>query len=353
MLSPLQKLLKSYPQLDEHLTRREMFGNEAIAILPAGLVKVASGAAKLWCVARSLDHPDNRGNGCGIVSLTLDELAGWLGRSTRTVWRYLQEALKAGFIHRHWWKDDRLYIEYVGLKPLAKRWGLKTIGAVGMFRLTDIRHAKAKAAEIAAEDLQRQSFHLMKESYGKYAKGAKSAAELLALNTSSARVSGGVLLARGHRLAYFSPHWRPFGGSQATISDRLGVSPRTVQYRLCNTWRESRGLEPINKVQTAHQVHEECPKAFLRDFMRCEENSHKKYVFLGARLFKIGCNLYSTSVLLRGYRYRKAEYRQTYYNAPASVAVENDLAGDTTRDYIVCDSGFKEVSELLISPKKG
>jgi len=348
VLSPLAKLLKSTPQLMEHFMRRERFGDELIAILPAGLVQVAPGAAKLWCVARSLDHPENRGNGCGIVGATLEEFSNWLNRSTRTVWRYLQEALKMGFIHRHWWEGDRLKIEYVGLKPLCKKWGLKSIGAVGMFPLKDIQHAKAKAAEIQAEDLQRQSDYKRKEQWGKYAKGAKSGAELLSNSSSSARVSGDELIARGKRLLYLAPHWRPFGGSQKTIADRLGVSVRTVQNRLSNPWREARGLELIDKAQSAHQVFEECPKSFLKDFMSLEEKSEQKYVFLGKRLFQVGCNLYSTTVLLRNYRYRKAEYRTeqaAYYKPTADVDVFKSAPPDTTLDYRVCDSGFKNLLE--------
>jgi len=345
LLSPLAKLLKSTPQLMEHFMRREMFGDELIAILPAGLVQVAPGAAKLWCVARSLDHPENRGNGCGIVGATLEEFSNWLGRSTRTVWRYLQEALKMGFIHRHWWEGDRLKIEYVGLKPLCKKWGLKSIGAVGMFPLKDIQHAKAKAAEIQAEDLQRQSDYKRKEEWGKYAKGAKSAAELLSGDSSSsARVSGGERVTRGHRLLYLAPHWRPFGGSQKTISDRIGVSVRTVQNRLSNSWRASRGLEPIDKAQTAHQVFEEMPLELLRHFIAKEE-TEGRYVFLGRRCFKVGCNLYRTSVLLRNHRYRKAEYK-AYYNSTAEVDVFKSAPLDTTLDYKVCDSGFKNLLEL-------
>jgi hypothetical protein len=379
MLSPLQKLIRSFPGVRENYLRREMFGNELVAILPAGLVQVAPGAAKLWCVARSLDHPDNGGNGCGIIGATLEEFANWLKRSTRTVWRYLQEAERKGFIHRHWWDEDRLMIEYVGLKPLAKKWGLQSIGAVGMFPLHDIQHARAKAAEIQAEDLQRQSDYKRKEAFGKYAKGAKSAAELLSDSSSSARVSGGERIARGNRLLYLAPHWRPFGGSQKTIGDRIGVSTRTVQNRLSNSWRGERGLELINKAQSAHQVFEEVPAAFLRDYMKyAEESPEQRYVFLGRRVFKVGCNLYSTSVLLRNYRYRKAEYKneispfqrmlgskrspksrytaskeysknvlQTSENQPVfSIA-----PGDTTLDYMVSDSEFKNFLDFMNSLK--
>ena len=257
------------PGLNECWERKKRFGNDAVAILPAEFVQASAQAARLWCVARSLDHPDNRMDGCGITRTSLNELAEWLQRSTRTVWRYLQEAKKLGFIHRHWWVGDKLNIEYCSMKRIAKKLGLKAIGAVGMFPLKDIQHARAKAAEIQAEGLQRQSDYKKKEEWGRFARGQASASELLARTSSSARVTGGdAFIARGKRLLYLGPHWRPFGGSQATIAQRLGVSVRTVQNRLNNSWREQRGLEPIEKAQTARQVYEECPKPFLLDLRR-------------------------------------------------------------------------------------
>jgi predicted transcriptional regulator len=214
------------------------------------------------------------------------------------------------------------------------------LGAIGEIPLEELQHAKTYATDIQAEQLQAQSFHKMKEEFGRYAKGAKRAAELLSIKSPSDRVSGGVLIARGRRLIYLAPHWRPFGASQQGIADRLGVSVKTVQNRLSNAWRRERGIEVIEKAQSAQQVFEECPKQFLQDFMRDEENATQKYVFLGKRLFRRGCNLYDTGANLRSFRRRKAEY-QTYYK----TSVENLAPGDTTADYMVCDSGFKNFLE--------
>lgn len=289
----------------------QKFGAVQVAILPAAVVQPASRAARLWCLVRSLDHPDNGGTGSGLVNISLDELGQWLNRSERSVWRYINDALSKGYLHSCHCKHGQLRIEYRGLRSLCKHLNLSHLGAIGVFPLEEIEHAKAHATDIQAEKLQAQSFHQMKKEYGKYARGAKQAADLLSDATSSARVPGGVRITRGKRLLYLAPHWRPFGGSQRIIADRLGVSVRTIQYRLCNAWRKERGITEIDKAQSAHQVFEECPKSFLENFMALEEGASQRYVFLHSRLFRIGCNLYDTGVLLRCQRYREAEYRES------------------------------------------
>jgi hypothetical protein len=296
--------------LAEYLNRQERFGKDPVAILPAAIVQHASRAARLWCVVRSLDNPLNGGDGSGLVKISITELCQWLKRSERSIWRYIKEALNKKYLHSCRCEYGELWIEYRGLRSLAKHLGLEGLGAIGIFRLDEIQHAKARATDIQAEKLQAQSDHKRKEQWGKYARGAKTAAELLESASSSARVPGGEAIARGKRLIYLEPHWRPFGGSQQGIADRLGVSVRTVQYRLDNSWRKSRGLAPIDKAQSAHQVFEEYPKEFLQDFVRLEESRRERYVFLGKRLFYVSCNLYYTGVLTRGQRYRQSEYRR-------------------------------------------
>jgi len=293
------------------------------AILPAAIVQSASRAARLWVLVRSLDHPDNGGTGSGYVEVSIAELCKYLNRSERSVWRYLREARSKGFLHRCDCEYGLLKIEYVGLSRLAKHLGLESLGAIDDIPLEDLQHAKTLAADIQTEALQAQSFHNMKEEFGKYAEGALKARELLAIRSPSAGGSGGVLVARGKRLLYLAPHWRGFGASQEGIAKRLGCSVRTVQYRLSNDWRRARGISTIEKRQTAHQVFEECPKEFLASFMALEEGATQKYIFLGRRLFKRGCNLYDCGAALRSFRFRKKEYRQrttsevNFHAAPA------------------------------------
>lgn len=320
--------------------RVERWGNTPLAILPANFVQPAGRAARLWCLVRSLDNPINGGDGSGLVRISIAELCRWLNRSERSVWRYLKDAEAKGYVYPCRWEDGKLIIEYVGLKNLAKHLDRPVLGAIGVFPLEEIEHAKARAADIVAEKLQAQSAYKRDQEWGKFAKGARSAAELLAMKTSSAKVPGEVVIARGNRLLYLEPHWRPFGGSQGTIADRLEVSTRTIQYRLSNHWRASRDIPLVEKAQTAHQVFEECPKDFLQAFMRLEEGATQKYVWMGRRLFRRGTNLYDTGVLLRPQRYRQAEY---------SVLQKESLAGDVTA---VLQAGCNSVLKELENPKE-
>lgn len=307
--------------------------------MPAGIVQVASRAARLWCVIRSIDHPDNGGTGSGLVEISLAELCRWLNRSERSVWRYLKDAIAKKYLHSCHCEYGQLRIEYRGLKSLCKILGLAHMGAIGEFPLENIEHAKAHATDIQAEKLQAQSFHQMKKEFHKFAKGARQASALLMRSTSSAKVPGDVVIARGERLLYLGPHWRPFGGSQQGIANRLGVSLRTVQYRLSHSWREDRGIPALAKAQTARQILEEASKEFAQNFYQLDWNSEQKYVFLGARLFQVGCNLYDTGVTLRSQRRQRAEY---------SVLQKSSVAADVT----VCSiDGFAAPEKRAELPK--
>lgn len=305
-----------------------------IAILPAAIVQPASRAARLWCLVRSLDHPENGGTGGGLVEISIDELCKGLNRSERSVWRYLRDSLAKGYLHSCHCEYGQLRIAYRGLKSLCKLLGLAHMGAIGQFPLEQLEHAKAHATDIQAEKLQAQSFHQMKKEYKKFATGARQASDLLLQSTSSAKVPGDVVIARGERLLYLAPHWRPFGASQQGMADRLGVSLRTVQYRLSHSWREERGIPAISKAQSAHQILEDASKEFAQNFYRLDWNAEQKYVFLGSRLFEVGCNLYDTGIILRHQRRRQAEY---------SVLQKSEFASDVT----VCSTNeFPESEEI-------
>ncbi len=284
---------------------------------------------KIWCVARSLDNPANGGTGGGLIRISLAELGQWLQRSERSVWRYLRCAKSLGFFYRAECVNGQLTLEYAGLKRLAKKFGLKDLGAVGEFPLREINQAAAYATDIAAEHLQAQSFYKMQEEWGKYAKGAKRAADLLE-EASSARMPGGVVLTKGSRLLYLSPHWRPFGGSQQTLSDRLGISVRTVQYRLSRGWRAERKISPIFKLQAAHEVFEDYPPEYHQVLIKkAGEGLKERLVRLGRKLFKVGCNLYESKVLLRSMRFRKWDYSESQTGILQDTTFEERVPGTT------------------------
>jgi hypothetical protein len=182
------------------------------------------------------------------------------------------------------------------------------LGAIGEFPLSELQHARAYAADITAERRQAQSMHQMRREHKQASKGAKKANELLA-SSPSAKVPGGDIIAKGNRLLYLGPSCLPFGTSLEGIARELGCSTRTAQYRLSNAWREERGITPIEKRQGAYQILEDCPKEFFNE-IRALEDKPWQYVQLGRRVFKLHTNLYASSVLLRGARYRQSEYKR-------------------------------------------
>lgn len=280
--------------------------NNAIGILPVEFVQPASRAARLWCLVRSHDHPDNGGQGSGLLSIDMCELIVCLNRSGRSVYRYLKAAKQQGFLHWYRVEGERVTLKYCSLERVARRLELKTIGAVVSFPLDQIQHAKAIAAEGQAEALQAQSWHQKQKEWGKYAKGQPKASEILT-ESASAKVAG-VLVARGKRLAYLGPNWRRFGGSQRTIADRLGVSIRTIQNRLSHSWREERGMNPLAKAQTAYQVFEDYDLGMIKALYSLTEDANQKWIRLGRRLFERGTNIYQTQCRLRSFKCRKAFY---------------------------------------------
>lgn len=254
---------------------------------------------------RSIDHPVNGGWGLGKVELLFSELEEGLRRSERSVYRYLKDALTKGFIHSYRVRCGVVKIRYCSLERVASRLGLERIGAVASFPLEDIEFAKVRCTEAQALSLQNQSWHEMRKEWGKFAVQTQRPEKLL----TSDKVAGGPTFGRGKRLIYLRSRQRAFGGSQDAIADRLGVSLRTVQYRLSDQWRESRGLNRANKAQAAREICEEYPLEMLKDFYDFCPNRKAKLVFMGRRLFEVSTNLYYfEDVSLRSQRYRKSKF---------------------------------------------
>lgn len=277
-------------------------------ILPVEFVQPASRAAKLWCYARSLDHPDNGGMGSGLISFELCDLIIALNRSGRSCYRYLKAAKDKGFIHWYRVEGERITLKYCSLERVAKKLELKTLGPVVNFPLSELPHAKAIATEGMAESLQAQSYYKMRTQWGRFAKNQPKADRLL--SSPASEKLAGVLLGRGKRLLYLAPHWRRFGGSQQTIADRLGVSKRTIQNRLSHSWRHERGMVPIDKAQTAYQVYSDYDPALWKELYKFTPKANERWIKLGRRLFERGTNLYRTQCELRSQKCRKALFRE-------------------------------------------
>lgn len=306
-------------------------GNDT-AILPVGFVQVASRAARLWAYVRSVDHPENGGWGTGVVEILFSELQRALNRSERSVYRYLADAKSKGFIHSYRVRHDWVRVRYCSLERIASRLGLERLGLIACFPLNDMEFAKVRCTEAQAVSLQNQSWHEMRKDWRKLAADTNRPEKILSSDT----VAGGALIARGKRLVYLRSRQRPFGGSQREIAARLGVSERTVQYRLSTPWREARWLEPINKAQTAYQICEDYPLEMKKDVYRFCDDAAAKLVLMGRNLFRVGTNLYSIpEVRIRTQKYRKARYLRKLGVVAVTKATrkENERRGESTRRF--------------------
>ena len=288
-----------------------------------------AGGCKLWCLVRSYDNPINGGSGRGIVNLDLDLVARLFDVSYRTIFRYLRSGKQRGFF-RYWrCKSNLLTVIYSSPTSIALNHQLEQLGAVVEADASRIGQIKTLSVEGAIEQKQAQSYTAHRKEWGKFAKGAATAGHLLSHTCNkSVRV-----LARGKRLLYLAPDWRPFGASQIGIAADLGISPRTVQYHTCKSWREVREIPELEKAQAAHQINEDMPKAFNKLLYDSHPEKRGKWVFLGSRMFEVRSNLYSCPMYLRPYRYRKAFYRDVDY--PLEFHPEEDLKEyqRVTKDY--------------------
>lgn len=292
------------------------------AILPVGFIQQASRAARLWCYARSIDHPTNGGEGRGVVEVLFSELQSALNRSERSIYRYLRDARDKGYIHSYRVKRDWVRIRYCALERIASRLGMEELGVIATFPLVDIEFSKIRCTEAQALSLQNQSWHEMRKEWGRLGRDTAKPTKIL----TSDKAAGGAVIARGKRLVYLRSHQRKFGGSQQTIANRLGISLRTVQYRLSATWREARGLEIADKAQAARQVCEEYPLEMLRDFYDFTPEASAKLVFMGKRLFEVGTNIYQfPAVELRSQKYRKSRYLRKIGVIPVAFATSTEI----------------------------
>jgi hypothetical protein len=299
---------------------------------------------------RSWDNPINGGTGKGVTEFHIEEIAIGLNRSIRTAYRYIKAALAAKFLHSvEAIGDGFLRIKYCSLERIARQLGWPDIGAIAHFKLEDIHLAKVRATEAVAESLIIASRRQMEKQFKNEAEDEPSAFELLSHGSVQAR---GIVVRRGKRLLYLGPRWHPFGASQKSIGDYLERSERTIQRRFSDEWRKERGIAPLNKAQTAHQIFENLPKEQLKEFVKIakdDETCANRLVFLGRKLFLVRTNLYLfPEVELRGQRYRRHAYIRTT-KALKKVRVQN--VAPQTRGLGICSDykgNTREPEENLV-----
>lgn len=192
---------------------------------------------RLWYVFRAFDSP-----GRGYVEIPSSEFRGLLNVSKSRFYQWLRAGQEAGGFRK--WRIRRgiLKLWLGSLSKVCQTLGLRNWGAVATVPLFDIltrAGLKAAAAGIQAQQIQHKSHVAAKLSLRSRERKFHKLAEVDQIlgwgqESSQNPVGGQVpfLLHVGPSKAFVSKGFIPFGGSQETIAEYLGVSSRTVRRHL-------------------------------------------------------------------------------------------------------------------------
>ena len=162
------------------------------------------------------------------------------------------------------------------------------------------------------------------------------------------------IIGRVGRFLLVTDFFLDFGASQAGIGGKVGRSDRTVRRHFSTKYRETStpalsqrgGLEPIGKCQLAQRL----GKAELEEFHWAEFDALHgsrdsgarrrlgRYLRIGGRLFRLGCNLYDLAPSRRWKAMRRRVRKRT--NLVGADLLPNDLLlrKEPRRDLMGCKS---------------
>ena len=303
-------------------------------IVSSSLADSMGSLAKLYYLVRMLDQ-----QGSGWVTLHPDYAAHVLGVQPSTIRKNISLAKLRGYFYNVIWNRDKrsFSIRYKSDVKIAQQIGLENLGALVRVALYELPLLKFVATEAHAELMQNASiYHAKQELKRLKRRGPRKYANLrvqsiedifrLKLMTptrqypdkesrSALRDKVGVPVPqenpcaeqveyRSERYLFVRQNFRLIGASQEGIGKSLGRSSRTVQRRLSNSYRKSRSLPKINKLQIAQNTGEgDRDWKAIRSFYHSEMDTqgveyaqrrfnHKKQTYMA------GCNLYYLNVEL-------------------------------------------------------
>jgi len=186
----------------------------------------------LWYVCRALDISST-----GYVELPLSFVRELLGVADSTVYRWLKDSKQVGACRTYRIRKAVLCIWLGGLQKLCKILGLSNWGAVATVPLVAVNEKiKALATGITTQDLQAKSRYAASSDLKKRERAFldnSSADTILGLGGQSSQVptQGQVpfVVWVGEKRAFVSKSFVPYGASQRSIAESLGVSDRTVR----------------------------------------------------------------------------------------------------------------------------
>ncbi|WP_368012139.1 bifunctional DNA primase/polymerase [Laspinema palackyanum] len=278
--------------------------------LPARLYSVYRAPLKIWAFAQLA------AKGSGRADFSLEFAAGELQRSVSSIRRLLTQARSLGLIRHFYTEGDRAIVYPFALKKIAKAAGLESLGEIAEVKHEDIRNLNIKCTEAIAAGLQRASLFAAKESQRDIPEN-----RIKPINPLVNRAElGQRVLWLGPRFIGVSEKFVLWGASQSAIANERGISERTVQRHLSNTYRnqpsEVRGsrsdLETINKAQICQRL----PRRMnflgnpaFSDYLI--DDLDGKILACGDRVYRCHTNLYQFDAIvsLAGYKWRRAAYK--------------------------------------------
>ncbi|MCT7965172.1 bifunctional DNA primase/polymerase [Laspinema sp. D1] len=279
--------------------------------LPARLYSVYRAPLKIWAFAQLA------AKGSGRAEFSLEFAAGELQRSVSSIRRLLTQAMRLGLIRHFYTEGDRAIVYPYALKKIAKAAGLETLAEIAEIKYEDIKNLNIKCTEAIAAGLQRASLFAAKESQRDIPEENRIKPINPLVNHAAL---GQRVLWLGPRFIGVSEKFVLWGASQSVIASHRGVSERTIQRHLSNTYRnqpsEVRGsrsdLEPINKAQICQRL----PRRmnFLGNPAFSEiliDDLDGKILACGDRVYRCHTNLYQFDAIvsLAGYKWRRAAYK--------------------------------------------
>lgn len=279
--------------------------------LPARLYSIYRAPLKIWCFAQLA------ANGSGRANFSLEFAAGELQRSVSSIRRLLNQARSLGLIRHFYTEGDRAIVYPYALKKIAKAAGLESLAEIAEIKYEDIKNLNIKCTEAIAAGLQRASLFAAKESQ----RDIPEENRIKPINPLVNHAAPGQrVLWLGPRFIGVSEKFLLWGASQSAIASQRGISERTVQRHLSNTYRsqpsEVRGSRSDLGAITKAQICQRLPRRMnflgnpaFSDFLI--DDLDGKILACGDRVYRCHTNLYQFDAIvsLAGYKRRRAAYK--------------------------------------------
>lgn len=329
----------------------------------AELVKYFGTCIGVWFTARAQD--DSReiygvNQGSGKATLPLSYYAETLNRKPSTIYKYLAEAKKKGLIRSyqvssHQVSEPYVTIYYTSLEKVAQSAGIENIGPVSEVDINKLKDLKITATEITAMGLQRESAHKAKLDEEQRLKENNQGSIKVQIPDPMkvADPSCGTparALGYNNRFLFVSENFLDYGGSQETIGQRLGISSRTVQRHLSNSYRLKpspvrkfrANLEPALKRQIAIRLKRSF-KPMGRSSRDAEIASDERRILkIGDRYFEARNNIYALNHCLVPCRFRRHSYKKNFRS-------QSEVRGGAhDKNILSSENNFREREGFLI-----